>query len=65
MDGVQLPQGYTATLKKQFTFFTLDFQKFLVLILSNSEGWKAELTFKPLSSYEQGTHGLWIQHLNH
>ena len=55
-----------ATLRRQFTFYHLySSQKFLVLILSNSEGWKAELTLEPPSGFEHGTPGLEIQHLNH
>ena len=38
-------------------FFTSS-QKFLVLILSTSEGWKAELTLEPPSGFEHGTPGL-------
>ena len=41
MDGVQLPQGYSH-FKEAVYFLPFSFQKFLVLILSTSEGWKAE-----------------------
>ena len=34
------------------------FQKFLVLILSTSEGWNAESTLEPPSGFEYGTPGL-------
>ena len=54
-----------ATSRRQFTFYHLSPQKCLVLTLSTSEGWKAELTLEPLSGLEHGTHGLRIQHLNH
>ena len=40
-------------------------QKFLVLILSTSEGWKAESTLEPPSGFEHGTPGLVFQCLNH
>ena len=40
-------------------------QKFLVLILSTSEGWKAELTLESTNGFEHGTLGLGIQHLSH
>ena len=40
-------------------------QKFLVLILSTSGGWKAESTLEPPSGFENGTSGLGIQRLNH
>ena len=36
-----------ATLRRQFTFLPLSSQKDLILILSTSEGWKAESTFEP------------------
>ena len=45
--------------------FTLSSQKFLVLILSTSEGWKAESTLEPLCGFEHGIPGLGIQRLNH
>ena len=40
-------------------------QKFLILIWSTSEGWKAESTLEPPSGFEHGTPGLGIQRLNH
>ena len=40
-------------------------QKFLVLILSTSEGWKTELTLEPPSGFEPRTPRLRIQRLNH
>ena len=42
----------------------LSSQKFLVLILSTLEGWKAELTLEPPSCFKHRTSGLGIQHLN-
>ena len=36
----------------------------LLLILSTSEGWKAELTLEPQDGFEHGTPGLGIQQLN-
>ena len=41
MDGVQLPQGYSQ-FKEAVYFLPLSSQKFLVLILSTSEGCKAD-----------------------
>ena len=41
-------------------FLPLSSQKFLVLILSTSEGWKAELTLEPPSGFELGTPELGI-----
>ena len=51
IDWVQLPQEYRVTTGRQFTtkFLPLSLQKFLVLIWSTSEGWKAESTLKPPS----------------
>ena len=46
-------------------FLPLSFQKFLVLILPTSEGWKAESTLEPPSGFEHGITELGIQHLNH
>ena len=51
--------------KEAVNFLPLSSQKFLVLIWSTSEGWKAELNLEPLSGLEHVTPGLWIQHLNH
>ena len=42
----------------------LSSQKFLVLILSTLEGWKAGLTLEPPSCFKHRTSGLGIQHLN-
>ena len=44
--------------------FTASFQKFLVFILSASEGWKAKSTLEPPSGFEHETPGLGIQHLD-
>ena len=63
-DGVQLPQGYSH-FEEAVYFLPFSSHKFLVLILSSSEGWKAESTLEPLSGFEHGTPGLGIQHLNH
>ena len=46
-------------------FLPLSSQKLLILILSNSEGWKAKSALKPPSAFEHGTPGLEIQCLNH
>ena len=64
MDGVQLPQGYSH-FEEAVYFLPLSSQKFLVLILPTSEGWKAESTLEPPSGFEHGTPGLGIQCLNH
>ena len=59
MDGVQLPQGYYL-FEEAVYFLPFSSQKFLVLILSTSEGWKAESTLEPPSGFEHGTPGLGI-----
>ena len=64
MDGVQLPQGYSH-FEEAVYFLPLSSQKFLVLILSTSEGWKAESTLEQPSGFEHGIPGLGIQRLNH
>ena len=64
MDGVQLPRGYSH-LKKAVYFLPFGSQKFVVLILSTLEGWKAESTLEPPSGFEHGSPGLGIQCLNH
>ena len=64
MDGVQLPQG-KSHFEEAVYFLPISSQIFLVLILSTSEGWKAESTLEPLTGFEHRTPGLEIQHLNH
>ena len=64
MNGVRLPQGYRH-FEEVVYFLPFSSQTFLVLILSTSEGWKAESTLELLSGFENGTPGLGIQHLNH
>ena len=63
IDGIQLPQG-KSHFEEVVYFLPLSSQKFLVLILSTSEGWKAESTLEPASGFEHGTLGLGIQRLN-
>ena len=46
-------------------FLPFSSQKFLVVILSISEGWKAEPTLEPPSGFEHGTPELRIQRLNY
>ena len=64
MDGDQLPQCYSH-FKEVVYFLPFSSQKFLVLISSTSEGWKAESTLQPPSGFEHGTLGLGIQCINH
>ena len=64
MDGVQLSQGYSH-FEEAVYFLPFSSQKFLLIILSTSEGWKAESTLEPPSGFEQETPGLGIQRLNH
>ena len=64
MDGAQMPQC-ESHFEEAFYFLPLSSQKFLVLILSTSEGWKAESTLEPPGGFELGTAGLEIQRLNH
>ena len=63
MDGVQLPQGYSH-FEEAVYFLPLSSQKFLVLILSTSEGWKAESTLEPPCGFEHVTPGLGVQRLD-
>ena len=63
MDGIQLPQGYSH-FEEAVYFLPVSSQKFLVLILSTSEVWKAGSTLKPPSGFEHGTPGFGIQCLN-
>ena len=63
MGGVQLPQGQSH-FEEAVYFLPLSFQKFLVLILSTSEGWKAESTMEVPGGFEHGTPWLGIQRLN-
>ena len=60
MDGIQLPQGLSH-FEESVYFLPLSPEKFLVLNLSTSEGWKAESTLKRTSGFEHGTPGLGIQ----
>ena len=62
MDGIQLSQG-KSHFEEAVYFLPLSSKKFLVLILSTSERWKAEL--KPPSGFECRTPGLGIQRPNH
>ena len=52
-----------------FTFLLIvnnaHLQKFLLLIWSTSEWWKAESTLKPTSGFEHETLGLGIQRIDH
>ena len=64
MDGIELPQGYSY-FQEVVYFLPFSSQKFLALISSTSEGWKAESTLEPPSGFEHGTPGLGILHLNH
>ena len=60
MDGVRLPQGYSH-FEEAVYFLPFSSQKFVVLILSTSEGWKAESTLESPSGLEHGIPGLGIQ----
>ena len=53
VDGVQLPQGYRSTTKRQLTFYHL---------VPRS---KAESTLEPPIGFEHRTPGLGIQYFNH
>ena len=48
----------TEPLQGESSLFTTKSSEFLALILSNSEGWKAESTLGPPSGFEPGTPGL-------
>ena len=58
-DGVQLPQGYSH-FKEAVYFLPLHSQKYLVLILSISEGCTTESTLEPPSGFVHGTTPLGI-----
>ena len=64
MDGVQPPQSYSH-FEEAVYFLPFSSQKFLVLILSTSQGWKAESTLEQPSGFDNGTPRLGIQYLNH
>ena len=55
----------TESLRGGSLLFVTKFQKFLVLILSPSEGWKAESTLELPTGFDHGTPELVIQRLNH
>ena len=57
--------GSTTSRLEAVYFLPLSSQKFLVVILSTSEWWKADPTLEPTGGFEHGTPGLGIQHLNH
>ena len=57
IDGVQLPQG-KSHFEEAVYFLPQSSQKFLVLILSTSKGWKAESNLEPPSGFKHGTSGL-------
>ena len=65
MDGIQLPQVLQSHCKGAVYFLTLTSLKFLALIWSTSEGWKAGLTLESPSYFENGTPKLGVQHVNH
>ena len=62
MDGVQLLQDYSHFGEAVY-FITLSSQKFLVLILSMLEGWKAESILELPNDFDHETLGLGIQPL--
>ena len=64
MDRVQLPQG-ESHFQEAVYFLPLSSQKFLVLVLSTSEGWKTESTLEQPSGFEHGTPELRIRCPNH
>ena len=63
MDGVQLHQG-KSNFEEAVYFLPLSSQKFLILILSTSEGWKTESTLVPPGGFQHGTPGLEIHRIN-
>ena len=58
MDGVQLPEGYNP-FKEAVYFLPFSPQTFLVLILSTTDGWKAESTLEPTQWF--WTQDPWIE----
>ena len=63
VNGVQLPQGLNH-FDEAVYFLPLSSQKFLVLILSTSQGWKTESTLEPPGGFKHETPRFWIQRLN-
>ena len=63
MDRVQLPQGWSH-FENAVYFLPLSSQKFLVLILSTSEGERLIRHWEPPCGFEHGNPGLGIQCLN-
>ena len=63
--GWSLTSSRLESLREGSLRFTTSSQKFLVLILSTLEGWKAESILEPPSRFEHETSGLGIQRLNH
>ena len=61
---VQLPQGYRATSRRQFTFYHKS-PEIPGTHLSNLRRMKTESTLEPPSSFGYGIPGLGIQCLNH
>ena len=59
MDRVQVPQSYNH-FEEAFYFLPLSPRKFLVLVLSSSEGWRVESTLEPPSGFEHETSELGI-----
>ena len=57
MDGVQLPKHH---FEEAVYFLPQSPHKFLVLILSTSEGWKVESTLEPPIAFKHGNPGLGI-----
>ena len=64
MVGTQLLQDQSHFDEAAY-FIALSPQKFLVLILSTSEGWKATPTLEAPNGFDHETPGLGIQHFNH
>ena len=64
MDGVQLLEDWS-NFEEALYFIPVGSKKFLVLILSTSERWKAKSTLEPPKGFDNDTPGLAIQQLNH
>ena len=65
MDGVQLPQGYRATSRRQVTFYHQVPRKSYYSFNRPRKDEKAESNMEPPSGFEHRIPGLGVQRLNH
>ena len=65
MDEVQLPQGYTATLRRQFTFYHSVPRNSWYSFYRPRKDERLSRPWSHKTGFEHGTPGLGIQRLNH